>query len=181
MGTMSWGGDSAGALKLLAQELEDGGAVLVRDEQGQLVRQINWVCADILYHSNGGELLRLVEQKQIFRDGYERIRDSQVAISRRLEPFENGSESVMRQIRQGLNIPGAVRVRNLGVKKEAQSSEGYPGLPEVYHTHNYSVMLNDKQFQQEGYVESQGDIDTFYVWETVGTQTDRGGSRRDDD
>jgi hypothetical protein len=164
---IAWGGDSSVALKLLAQELEDGGAVLVRDEHGQLVRQITWVCADILYHSNGGELLRLVEQKQIFRDGYERIRDARVAISRRLDPFENGSESVMRQIREGLNIPGALRVRVLGVKEEVQSSQEYPGLPELCTTHNYSVVLNDKQFQRDGYVESQGDIDTFYVWEAV--------------
>ncbi len=174
-------GDSNEALLLLSQEIETGRVVLVRDNQGQLVRQMNWVQADVLYRSPQGELFQLVVQRQVFKDGYERLPDSQLAISKRLEPFEIGSECVMRQVRFGLNILGPVRVRSLGLQDEVRPSDEYSGLPGLYTTYNYVVTLDDRQFKMEGYVESQDDVETFYVWQSVQASADDRGAVRGGD
>jgi hypothetical protein len=154
-------------LRRIALEIERGGAALRRNEEGMLVRESHLVRADVLYLSADNGLLRLVEKKQVFKDGFEHSRQLETSISTVGRPYDDYGEFVMRVVRFGLGIEGALRIRALGSTAESLDSSDYPGLPSMQITHRYAVILSDRQFKPDGYVEDQDDMETHYVWEHV--------------
>jgi hypothetical protein len=167
--TARWTDDAAAPLVDLATAIEVGEMALRRNEHGRLVRKSYVVQANLSYCSPAGELFQLVEKKQVFRDGFEYSRALESTIVRAVTPYDDMSEALIRVVRFGLDIKGALRVRKLGSEVETVESDEYPELPLMRIVNRYAVMLGDAQFRAEGYIEDHGDMQVHYGWERIPT------------
>ena len=162
-----WGKGAAKTFEHLQKEIDSGEMVLVKDENGELLRRLVVGKADILYTSPEGKKYRLVEEKQVFKDGRERRRDLGEAISEKMKPDENPTEATARGVQEELGIEGDLDMKELAVNEERLVSPSYPGLTSQYILHRYEATLKDEQFKQDGYIEEQPDKSTYFVWKEV--------------
>ncbi|GIW62422.1 MAG: hypothetical protein KatS3mg091_837 [Patescibacteria group bacterium] len=160
-----WGKGQAKTLAHLQKEIESGETVLVKGEQGELLRRVLVCGADIFYISPDGKKYRLKEYKQVFKDGRERRRNLGQAVSEKMKPGEDPENAMIRGVREELGIEGEISLVETGVEEQLLSSPSYPGLQSQYIRHIFEITLNDQQFKPEGYLEEQDDKITYFVWE----------------
>ncbi|MSU55504.1 MAG: hypothetical protein EXS46_03130 [Candidatus Taylorbacteria bacterium] len=162
-----WGTGQAKTLVHLQNEIENGETILISGKEGELLRKVVVVGADIYYSSPSGKRYRLKEEKQVFKDGRERRRDLGQAVSEKMKPNENPNDAMIRGIREELGINGEIVLTETGTDEQLITSPSYPGLQSQYVRHKFETILNDEQFRQDGYVEAQSDKSTYFVWEEV--------------
>jgi hypothetical protein len=162
-----WGRGKAKTLEHSLKEIEEGESVLIADENGELLRNVVVGGADIFYIQPDGKRPRLIEEKQVFKDGRERVRNLGQAVSEKMKPDEDPKTAMIRGIKEELAIDGEVNLVENGVDAEVKTSDSYPGLKSQYVNHRFVASLNDRQFKQEGYVEHQSDKSTYFVWRDV--------------
>lgn len=165
--TSEWGKGEAKTVEHLQKEIESGETILITGEQGELLRKVVVGGADILYTSPEGKKYRLKEDRQVFKDGRERKRNLDQAISEKMKPDEDPTDAIIRGVREELDIEGDLSVTETGVEEQLLSSPSYPGLQSQYILHKFSITLVDSQFRSDGYVEEQEDKSTYFVWEEV--------------
>jgi hypothetical protein len=141
----------------------------LRIENGELLRKVLVVGADIFYLSPEGKKFRLKEEKQVFKDGRERRRDLGTAVSEKMKPGENPKEAMVRGIAEELEIEGEINLTKIDTDEKLITSPSYPGLQSQYVTHKFEVALNEQQFNPDGYKEEQSDKSTYFIWEEVGS------------
>jgi hypothetical protein len=88
-----WGKGEAKTLDNLLEEIENGEAVLIEDEAGELVREISVVWMTVFYSDESGNRYRLIEEKQVFDDGRERTRDLSISVGEKMKPGEGPLET----------------------------------------------------------------------------------------
>ena len=166
--TSKWGTGESKTLAHLQKEIDDGETVLTTDESGDLIRRVEFCGGDIYFVSSDGMKHRLKEEKQVFKDGRERKRDLGHAVSEKMKLGEDHKEAMIRGLREELGIDGDVAINEIGTDKEdLPTSPSYSGLPSQYIRHRFEIVLNDKQFKPEGYIEESSDMSTFFVWEQL--------------
>ena len=166
--TTEWGQGKAKTLEHLAKEVIAGETEIARTTEGKLVRRITVGKADIYYYDKeSGNTYKLVEDKQIFKDGRERKRNLDAAISEKFKPDENPQEAIMRGIQEELNIKGEMKIEEKGMENEEIESPSYPGLNTQYVLHRFETFLERNQFNKEGYKEEQPDKTTYFIWKEV--------------
>lgn len=67
-----------------------------------------------------------------------------------------------------LGVEGEINLTELEGEEQVKMTDSYPGLRSHYVVHKFQAILEDGQFNPEGYVEEQPDKSTFFVWEEVG-------------
>lgn len=163
----TWGTGQAKTLANLQKEIESGETVLVTGKEGELLRKVVVGSADIYYVSPDGKKYRLKEEKQVFKDGRERRRDLGAAVSEKMKPDEDPKGAMIRGIQEELGINGEITLTETGADNQTIISPSYPDLQSQYIRHKFEAVLNDEQFNPEGYVEEQSDKSTYFVWEEV--------------
>tara|TARA_B100001971_G_C17884495_1_gene379797 strand:- start:16 stop:612 length:597 start_codon:yes stop_codon:yes gene_type:complete len=163
-----WGKGSAKTIEHLVREVADGETVLEEDGSGELMRVVSIVYVDIYYaDKNTGNRLKLVEEKQVFKDGRERTRKSLGgSIAEKLKVEESpDAKTVNRAICEELGV-NCEEMHSIGKGKEEviQDSPSYPGLKMKAIKYFFEVELGEDQYKPEGYVEQQQDKDTFFKW-----------------
>lgn len=165
--TSLWGKGEAKTLGHLQKEIDGGETFLVLDESGELLRRLMIVGADIYYTSKDGKRYRLKEDRQVFNDGRERRRDYGHAVSEKMQIDEDPGVAMIRGIREELGIEGDIDLKKTVADEKRISSPSYPGLNSHYIRYGFEVLLNEEQFNIDGYVEEQEDKRTYFVWEEV--------------
>ncbi len=165
--TSEWGTGQAKTLAHLAKEIEDKETVLIVDEDGELLRKVTVVGADVYHLSPDGKKYHLKEEKQVFNDGRERSRDLVQAVSEKIKEDEEPREAMIRGIQEELGVTGQILPEYIKTKQRVLSSPSYPGLKSKYVVHEFRVMLNDEQFNPSGYIETQDDKSTYFIWEEI--------------
>jgi len=147
----------------LYHEMEEGETELT-DENGQLVRRVQFVGARIIYKKNG-EWWRLFEEKQIFKDGRERRRKNMpYSAAEKFKSGEDPKEVIVRGMKEELNLDITKDQFAFYNKKEIENNDDYPGVKSYHIGHEFLVVLNDDQFKKEGYIERQADKDVYFTW-----------------
>ena len=164
----NWGTGRAKTLEHLVKEIIDGETTL-EEESGQLIRKISINLVDVFYTTPDGQILWLIESKQIFKDGRERVRPwIPAAISEKLKADELPSDqSVARAIGEELGIFEDLRITAGKTSEEMAESPSYPGLMTKTNIYKHSVMLSVGQYNRDGYIERQTDKDTYFVWQAA--------------
>ncbi len=159
----TWGKGEAKSVENLLDELTNSECIIV-EEDGQLVRYIEFVGINIFYNEDGNKYL-LTEDRQVFNDGRVRKRKMLASVSEKMKSGENPLVSAIRGIKEELGID--VGKYQLEEKKDIgydNKSQSYPGLSSKYKGHIFNCKLVSSQYREEGYIEVQKDKSTFFVW-----------------
>ncbi|MFA6430261.1 MAG: hypothetical protein WC229_00610 [Candidatus Paceibacterota bacterium] len=162
-----WGTGKTKTIDHLKKEIDEGETILETNESGELIRLLTVAGADIYYMSKDSKQYRLKEEKQIFQDGRKRQRNLGQAISEKIKPNEDPEIAIARGIKEELGIQSGVEISKIGATKNTVESPSYPGLKTEYSIHKFKAVLNDEQFNPNGYTEIQDGLTTYFVWEEI--------------
>jgi hypothetical protein len=163
----TWGTGKAKTVDHLVKEVVEGEAVLTTTETGELVRQISVIGMDVFHKGADGKTYKLVEDKQVFKDGRERRRELPTSMGEKVQPGEDLDEAAVRAVREELGVEGDLPVEHVNTTRKVRESNSYPGLNGEYVIHDYRSWLTSEQFKQEGYIERQADKDVYFVWREI--------------
>jgi len=150
----------------LYKEVKDGETIL-SEEDGGLVRRVEFVGAKVIYKAPEGTL-RLYEAKQVFKDGRTRVRQEMpYSLAEKFKTGEDPKEVLIRGIEEelGINIDYSQSV--FYNKSEVINNDDYPGIKSIHIGHEYIVSLNREQYNPDGYIERQDDKDVYFEWRPI--------------
>lgn len=159
-----WGVGQAKTPQHLLNEINDK-ECSIEDENGKLVRYIEFVGVKVYYIDENENLYYLKEFEQIFRDGRVRRRTMKSSVSEKMKSGEDPLESAIRGISEELGID--VEKSQLKDGKEISfngDSVSYPGLQTKYKGYQFTIYLTKEQYNPDGYVEEQEDKSTYFKW-----------------
>lgn len=161
-----WGTGESKTLEHLIEELATGESSLVIVDQ-----KLIWtsVCASVLITYGD---LTLVEDRQVFNDGRTRTRPQHygTSINEKLKPGENHYEGVVRALSEELGIE--LTVLDVPIYKGPKEigpapSQSYPELLSRFTRHEYLWEMSQGFYVPEGYVETQPDKTTYFIWKKL--------------
>jgi len=164
-----WGKGETKTVKHLLDEIQSGESILIRDNKNkELSRKISFLAIDVLYEDKSGQY-KLVEKKQIFNDGRERVRNLDTSLGEKIKSNEIDIKDVTkRAIFEELGIIGGIKfVDNQKTIKETVDSKSYPGLKSLHTKIHVTIKLKPSQYISKGYKETQKDKTTYFVWKKI--------------
>ncbi len=162
----NWGQGTAKTLDHLVKEVAEGEAVLEMLESGKLVRKVSITYIDVYYtNPETKKRFKLVEEKQIFKDGRERKRTLEGSLAQKIKAGEiPNKDMINRAIQEELGITGEVPAIPKGTGEISQDSPSFPGLKMHAKHYLFEIELEDSQYNDQGYTEHQIDKDTYFKW-----------------
>lgn len=159
----TWGSNGSKSVELLLEEIERGECrLIIRD--GQLVRYLDVVRVMVDHHAPTGECLRLVEARQVFPDGTERVRHVPFSVGEKTLRFETSYECLSRGLIEELGL----RAVPIPVGGQMSAWEGecrdYPGLQSLKLFSDFRVEMPEASFRPEGYDEQNDKLRTEFRW-----------------
>jgi len=147
----------------LYQEIEEGETTLSL-EDGKLVRKVEFVGARILYKKEG-DWFRVYEDKQVFVDGRIRRRSNMpYSAAEKFKSGEDPKEVIVRGMKEELDLDITKDQFTFYNRKDIENNDDYPGIRSFHIGHEFLVILNENQYNPEGYIERQKDKDVYFVW-----------------
>ena len=172
--TTEWGKGQSKTLKHLLSEIEAGETVLKFAANGELIRHTAYLSIQVFYDfydndQDRRKRYKLIEDKQVFRDGRERSRNQVWSVAEKLKSNEKDIYcAVRRALEEELGVYGEpLYTSEIELKEENMISPSYPGLKARFLTYNLLVFLDPRQFKVEGYKEVQDDKTTYFTWVQV--------------
>ncbi len=160
-----WGRGSKTVLDLLG-EINGGESELVAIESGELIRVVKILTSEIYYLDEKGRRLVLREDRQVFKNGFERRRIGVGSVSGKMVKAEDPKTAMLREIKEELGVELVDScIEEASEYEKTQNSLSYPGLKSRYFTYSFVIRMSDDVFKENGYVEHQEDKDTYFVWE----------------
>ncbi len=162
-----YGSGTAKTVSDLAKEIIDGESEII-NVGGKLERRIGAVAISLLFINDDGDLLKLFENKQVFRDGRVRNREPLygTSIVEKIHAGEDKKAAMARGVLEEIGVDiGNVIVDEPELRSRLRDSESYPGLQTNQETYVFpDVVINEGDFKPEGYVEVQDNKSTYFVW-----------------
>lgn len=162
-----WGKGKAKTVDHLLQEMNSGEARITK-VGNQLIREAEGVVVHT-YFDLRGKVLKLTEDKQVFRDGRMKPRGIEHAPAEKMRPGENTFEALRRAFHEELGFDEDEASRLVfdfksKTVKGPVPSESFPGLITLYTLHEFETWLPTHLYKPGGYVEYQEDKITYFVW-----------------
>ena len=150
----------------LWNEIKEGECLLYNHDS-ELRREVNFVGAKIFYKDESGIKYFLHEEKAIFKDGRERVRDIWYSMAEKFKFGEDPKEALIRGMEEELDIVVDVK-QFVNYNTLYFPSDGdYPGVKSFHTGYSFLLTLNDEQYNSDGYVEHQSDKDIYFVWREI--------------
>lgn len=162
-----WGKGPSRTLEALYNEIVNGEAILFDSGGGKLLRKVTITGVDLFYTTQNGKLLKLKQEKQVFKDGRIKFRHSKLSVSEKMKPNETPLEATLRGITEELGISGPFYLSRTSSSIETLYSKSYPGLKSQYLCHHFKGYVPPEQYDPCGYIEEQDDKTTFFVWDSA--------------
>jgi len=150
----------------LYNEIKEGETKL-SEENGELIRKVSFVGVRVLY-KKGDTWLRLYEEKQIFKDG--RIRERKGMPFSAAEKFKEGEDPkkvIIRGMKEELDIEISSNQFTFYNKMVLENNDDFPGIRSFHTGYEFLIVLNDDQFEEDGYIEKQTDKDVYFKWKII--------------
>lgn len=161
-----WGTGESKTLQHLIDELATGESTLVIVDH-----KLIWmsVCSSVLLTYGP---LTLVEDRQVFTDGRTRTRPQHygTSINEKLKSGEDHYRGAMRALFEelGIDVTPLDVLTYKGPKEIGPTpSQSYPGLFSRFTRHEYLWEIPHGFYVSEGYVETQSDKTTYFVWKNL--------------
>jgi len=155
-----WGQGSTKTIGHLLKEINNGETILIQQGR-ELLRQVKFSAVRVAYRDSR-DVYELVEDRQEFADGRVRRRDIGSSICEKIQPKETPKEAAERGLLEELKVH--TKVRGGKEAEEIGESPSYPGLKTHYLRYDFNAELRQGQFSLAGYVHSQDDKTTYFVW-----------------
>lgn len=163
-----WGTGGYKTIEHLAKEIDNNEIILDVTKNGELIRISEVVAAKIFYIDDNGKKYQLIEQKQVFVDGRERIRPSNgQSVFEKMKFGEAPMQAMARGITEELGIGDEFNISFVDEIEKNEESKSYPGLITQSTTYFFEALLNTSQYNSQGYIEVQDDKITYFVWEQI--------------
>ena len=168
---LKWGTNGTKSLETLYREIECGESILSLDEDGNIIRNIDYVAIEV-YFSTSNQIFRLREDRREFKNGFIETRDSEFeSVFEKMKKGENATDAAFRGIEEELGIESE-GIRLLMRQTEPliyppQESNSYPGIPSVHTKYSLNALIDEKYFNHNGYIERQKDKTTYFKWELL--------------
>lgn len=149
------------------QQVEEGDSQLIFDEKNrEVLRRVRIVAIDIFYHDADDNVLRLVEDRQEFRNGkIVRRHWLMGSVAEKMKEGEDVKIATQRALREELGIDGKdLVVEEVENRQGISESKSYPGLQTEYVVHQLRIVLPMHYYQPGGYKEEQPDKTTYFKW-----------------
>lgn len=163
----AWGTGDSKTVRHLLRELTTGSCVLTTDSEG-LVRTVRNVWVEVFADVDDTRM-HLVEVRQRFRDGRVRERQLPASLGEKCNQGESPIEAARRCLEEELGIlvprslqPMAAPAAGGGPVTDGKTS--YPSLRSRFESYWYIAEIDNSDFNPDGYIESQWDKETFFVW-----------------
>ena len=162
-----WGKGQAKTVGHLLREVAAGQSIL-RELDGELVREVHVLWADVMHVAGDGGVFLLREAYQeLIDDSDRRIRTRTLpaSIGEKIVPGEDPGEAAARALRKKLDIESFVARYELTTSERLQPADSYPGLNCLYRDMQTVLLLvGDEHFRPEGYVGEQPGKNSYFVW-----------------
>lgn len=159
-----WGTKQAKSPIYLLNEIT-GKECSIVEEDGKLVRYIEFVGVKVYYDDLDGSRWYLKEFEQIFTDGRVRKRSMKSSVSEKMKSGEDPLESAVRGVMEELGV--SIESSQLSDRRDISfngDSLSYPGLETKYKGYQFTINFTKEQYNPEGYVEVQEDKSTYFKW-----------------
>ena len=160
-----WGTEGYKTVEHLWNEIEEGECIIYGVD-GVLKREVNFVGAKILYIKDGVKY-HLYEEKSLFKDGRERIRDIWYSMAEKFKFGEDPKEALVRGMEEELGIHINHNQFTQYNKLYFPSDGDYPGIKSSHTGYSFLITLNDYQYDPDGYIEKQSDKDIYFTWKKI--------------
>jgi len=150
----------------LYNEIKEGETEL-REESGKLMRYVSFVGARVIYRKDG-EWQHLYEEKQVFKDGRVRRRDHMpYSAAEKFKVGEDNKLVIVRGVKEELGIDITNDQFTYYNKIVTENNDDYPGITSLHTGYEFLVVLNESQYDPEGYIERQADKDVHFKWKSI--------------
>lgn len=161
----NWWTGSTKSLESLLNEINDWESSL-EVVKGILTRVVKVVWAEVKYESSENKKFRLIEEKQVFKNGSERTRDyGWYPLWEKMKMDEEPIGAMRRWIQEELWIMDIIDIEYDEENEDLRKSKGYPDLLSQYIRYYFTINLRDNQFNKDWYIEIQEDKKTYFSWE----------------
>ena len=161
-----WGAGEAKTVDHLCAELLLGESIL--EVRGGVLTRVAEGSTLHVYHHDGENLWLLIEDKQIFKDGRERVRELETSIGEKMKRGEDSTEAAYRALSEELGIKERLPLfPKPNILKGPIPSVSFPGIQSVYVMYVSDVFIPPHLYKKEGYVEHQADKSSYFVWKKV--------------
>lgn len=163
----AWGKGEARTVAHLHKEICEGETILRITPEGKIVRSVRVAWVDVLFFDGLGNVYQLVEDRQEYRDGRTRRRQLDSSLGEKFKRGEAPDEAAMRALREELGVQSYKSLHSIGSKQTTYTPSGHPGLVTDYDMYHYVAVLDEANFNPDGYVEVQPDKTNYYTWELI--------------
>lgn len=159
-----WGKGDNKTIGHLLSELKEGETHL-EEKDGNLIRNVNFVGAKIIYIDENNDKWKLVEEKQVFKDGRKRIRGKMpYGMAEKFKMGEDPKNVIIRGMKEELDIDLSKEQFVFYNKINFRLDSDYPGIESYHKGYEFLVVLNKDQYKEEGYKEFQEDKTVYFKW-----------------
>lgn len=159
-----WGKGAAKTLEHLCAEISSRESGL-EEKNGALLRLAEGSTLNV-YYNDRKNILRLVEARQIFKDGRIKVRELETSIGEKMRHGEDPRVAAYRALSEELGIFEKLFLIPVApIKKGPIPSVSFPGILSVYMMHVFDVFIPPHLYKAEGYQEHQEDKSSYFVWQ----------------
>lgn len=164
--TSRWGDGATKSVADLWHELDEGESEII-SAGGELIRRTQVAAVDVTARLSNGQLQHLIEQKQVYKGGWERRRNLITSLAEKIKPNENTEAAVRRAIAEELGILTVKHIDLRGEQVMDKPSATFNGMSTELQLRLAHVEIHEADFKPEGYIEEQAEKSVHFVWELV--------------
>jgi hypothetical protein len=157
-----FGVGKAKTLDHLLKEVNSGEAELTKCN-GELLRRLSVLNITVLAQHKA-DRYRLIEDRQIFKDGRERRRQLSASLSEKLQEDEGLLAACKRALKEEIGVSVYTHTTNATTSVERVESPSFPGITTEYNLSHVEVLIDPSEYRKDGYTEEQKDKTTYFVW-----------------
>lgn len=160
----AYGQNEAKTLEQLWIEIDRQECSLDHDNEGHLRRKV-YGAQIVIRYRQADKTLRLIEDRQVFRDGRERRRTLSASIAEKMQGAEEPLRAAKRALSEELGIAEDIPLQEEPTEAKTVESLTYPGFISEFVIYTYSLWLPDHLYKPEGYIEVQTDKSNYWIWQ----------------
>lgn len=159
-----FGKGQAKTLKNLADEINAGESRLVI-EDGKVFREVEALALDV-FIEHEGQVLKLIEEQQVFTDGRTRVRANlPSSLGEKITLGSDPAESIPRALDEELGVARFEQMEPLWSQAQEVNTGTFPGITTRSNLHRAPIKLDSSEFKPT-YVENQAEKSVHFKWLT---------------